>query len=147
MLYHRRSLLDELTAKGIRLTNQRRLLVEIIQNAEVHLDAATLLELAQQTDPGIDRATIYRTIELLKKHGLIDELDLMHLKGETLLRSQDSPRSRPSGVFRMRPDRRIFQRLFERLKAEISAQTGFEVKVARLELGGRCRYCGAAAKQ
>ncbi len=32
--------------------------------------------------PQIDRVTVYRTLGLLKRHGLIDELDLMHMQGE-----------------------------------------------------------------
>ena len=74
----RRSLIDELLSKGVRLTAQRRALVEIIQTATAHLDAAALLKEVQKREPSIDRATVYRTIDLLKKLGLVDELDLMH---------------------------------------------------------------------
>ena len=78
----RRALLDELVSKGVRMTAQRRALVEVIQGSKEHLDAASLLTLARQREPSIDRATVYRTIELLKKFRLVDELDLMHLEGE-----------------------------------------------------------------
>ena len=57
-------------------------MVGIIQDSPRHLDAAALLKAAKQKDPNIDRATVYRTIALLKHLGLIDELDLMHLEGE-----------------------------------------------------------------
>src|ERR1700733_8119963 len=77
----RPSLMKELAARGVRMTAQRRLLVGIIQDSRRHLDAATLLEYARKRDPAIDRATVYRTIALLKDRGLIDELDLMHLEG------------------------------------------------------------------
>jgi Fur family ferric uptake transcriptional regulator len=75
-------LLNEVEARGVRLTAQRRALIETIQQADAHLDAATLLSRARQRDPNIDRATVYRTLDLLKRLGLIDELDLMHLNGE-----------------------------------------------------------------
>jgi len=78
----RRSLLQELTLRGVRITGQRKILIETIQDAARHLDAATLLTLARKRDDGINRATVYRTLELLKKLRLIDELDLMHLNGE-----------------------------------------------------------------
>src|SRR5262249_17772767 len=80
--FARRSLLEELAAKGVRLTPQRRALVEAIQDAGEHLDAASLLDRARAKEPNIDRATVYRTIEMLKRLRLIDELDLMHLNGE-----------------------------------------------------------------
>src|SRR5256885_12446836 len=78
----RRSLVEEFSAKGLRLTAQRRTLLEIIQSSTGHLDAASLLKLAQEQDAEIDRATVYRTLDLLKKMRLVDELDLMHLEGE-----------------------------------------------------------------
>ena len=78
----RRSLMKELAARGIRMTAQRRLLVGIIQDSPRHLDAAALLKVAKQKDPSVDRATVYRTIALLKGLVLIDELDLMHIEGE-----------------------------------------------------------------
>src|SRR5215475_13349730 len=78
----RRALLEELSKAGIRLTPQRRAVVEVIQEAKSHLGADKLLELARKRHPTIDRATVYRTIELLKKQRLVDELDLLHLRGE-----------------------------------------------------------------
>src|SRR5271169_588421 len=78
----RPSLMKELAARRVRMTAQRRLLVGIIQDSPRHLDAASLLELARKQNAEIDRATVYRTIALLKDRGLIDELDLMHIEGE-----------------------------------------------------------------
>lgn len=146
--YQRRSLLEELAAKGVRLTAQRRVLVEIMQSARQHLDAAAWLEQARLVDPGIDRATVYRTIELLKRHGLVDELDLMHLKGEKHYYEAKTRRDHVHlACFECGRIDEYSSALFERLKREIAGHTGFTVKVARLELGGRCRYCGAAAQQ
>src|SRR5580693_2460951 len=75
----RPSLMKQMAARGIRITAQRRVLVGIIQDSPRHLDAASLLQIARQQDRKIDRATVYRTLALLKDLGLIDELDLMHV--------------------------------------------------------------------
>lgn len=140
--FERRSLLDELAAKGVRLTAQRRVLVEIIQGAQRHLDAASLLELARQKEPNIDRATVYRTIELLKRLRLIDELDLMHLQGEKHYYEAKTRRDHVHlACFQCGRIEEFSSALFERLKSEISDQSGFEVRVTRLEVGGRCRSC------
>jgi Fe2+ or Zn2+ uptake regulation protein len=40
------------------------------------------LRKSQKVDASIDRSTVYRALGLLKRQGLIDELDLMHLNGE-----------------------------------------------------------------
>ena len=144
----RRQLLDELASKGVRLTAQRRALIEVIQDADQHLDAASLLELARQREPGIDRATVYRTIELLKKLRLVDELDLMHLQGEKHFYEVKTKREHVHlACFHCGQIEEFSSPLFERLKAEISREAGFEIRVTRLEVGGTCRACAAQGEQ
>jgi Fur family ferric uptake transcriptional regulator len=140
--FERSSLLEELVTRGVRLTAQRRAVVEIIQDADHHLDAASLLELAQQKHPAIDRATVYRTIELLKKLRLIDELDLMHLKGEKHYYEVKTRREHVHlACFRCGRIEEVSNALFERLKEQIARQADFELQVTRLEMGGLCRTC------
>ena len=146
--FERRSLLEELYAKGVRLTKQRRILLEVIQEATEHLDAATLLELARKREPEIDRATVYRTIELLKKHRLIDELDLMHLQGEKHYYEVKTRRDHLHlACFQCRRVEEFSSDLFEVLKKEISNQMGFDIRVIRLEVGGRCQSCRKQAAE
>ncbi len=143
--FERRSLVDELVSKGVRFTAQRRALVEVIQQAEEHLDATSLLQLARKREPSIDRATVYRTIELLKKHRLIDELDLMHLKGEKHYYEAKTRRDHVHlACTRCGQIEEFSSSLFEHLKIEIAHQTGFEPRVTRLEVGGLCRSCADA---
>src|SRR5579871_6408540 len=120
-MLERRSLIEELNAKGVRLTAQRRALIEVIQEAKEHLDAASLLALARQREPGIDRATVYRTIELLKKLRLIDELDLMHLEGEKhYYEAKTNIDHVHLACFECGRIEEYTSPMFERLKAEIS---------------------------
>jgi Fur family transcriptional regulator, ferric uptake regulator len=141
----RRALLDELASKGVRLTSQRRAVIEVIQEAREHLDAGSLLELARKRAPNLDRATVYRTIELLKKLRLIDELDLMHLEGE---KHYYEVKTRHDHVhlacFRCGRIEEFSSPVFERLKAEIAKHAAFAIRVTRLEVGGHCRACAAA---
>src|SRR5271156_4362286 len=144
----RRSLLDEVAARGIRLTPQRRALIQVIQDAREHLDAGSLLEHARQREPNIDRATVYRTLELLKKLRLIDELDLMHLDGEKHYYEVKTKRDHVHlACFRCGRIEEFSSSLFERLKAEISRQSGFTIRVMRLEVGGNCRACAAQKEE
>jgi len=143
----RRSLLRELTLRGIRITGQRKLIIETIQDADRHLDAATLLKLARERDQEINRATVYRTLELLKKLRLIDELDLMHLNGEKHYYEAKTEIDHVHlACFQCGTIEEYTSPLFERLKAEIMRQKGFHIRVARLEVGGRCRHCCALAQ-
>jgi Fe2+ or Zn2+ uptake regulation protein len=130
-----RSLIEEFSARGLRMTPQRRALLEIIQVSRGHLNAATLLQKARETDADIDRATVYRTLDLLRK---------LRLGG---------PRSDEFGEVRSGTDQirlacfecgkieEFGSPLFEQLKQEIGHDRGFNVNVVRLEAGGRCRSC------
>jgi Fur family ferric uptake transcriptional regulator len=142
----RPSLMKELIARGVRITAQRRLLVGIMQDSPRHLDAAKLLELAQKQDPEIDRATVYRTLALLKRHGLIDELDLMHLEGEKhYYEAKTNHDHCHMACFRCGAIIEYAGPAFERLKADMAKQSDFLIRVARLEVGGICKDCRKAA--
>ena len=70
-------LIAELAARGIRITRQRRTILNIMETANRHLDASQILRKAQRQDAAIDRVTVYRTLGLLKRHGL-EAADLTH---------------------------------------------------------------------
>ncbi len=142
----RPSLMKELAAWRVRITSQRRLLVGIIQDSPRHLDAAMLWKLARKQDPDIDRATVYRTIALLKNRGLIDELDLMHIEGEKHFYEAKTNRDHcHMACFRCGAIMEYASSSFEKLKREMAKQSGFQIRVVRLEAGGICKRCQKAA--
>src|ERR687885_2779250 len=71
-----------LKQRGVRLTRQRQILLDLIDKTGQHLDADRLYQLAKERDPKLNRVTVYRTLKLLKEGGLVDELDLMHIGGD-----------------------------------------------------------------
>jgi Fur family ferric uptake transcriptional regulator len=134
--------MKELAAQGIRMTAQRRLLVGIIQESRRHLDAATLLACAKKQDPQIDRATVYRTIGLLKDRRLIDELDLMHIEGEKHYYEARTNRDHcHMACFRCGAVMEFTSSSFEKLKKEMAKKSSFQIRVVRLEVGGICKRC------
>jgi Fur family ferric uptake transcriptional regulator len=142
----RPSLMKELAARRVRMTAQRRLLVSIIQDSPRHLDAATLLRIARKKDPEIDRATVYRTLALLKNRGLIDELDLMHIEGEKHYYEAKTNRDHcHMACFRCGAIMEYTSSSFDKLKEEMVKQSGFQIRVVRLEVGGFCKRCQKAA--
>lgn len=136
----------ELRARRIRLTRQRRVVVQVMESAARHMDANEILELAQQIDPAITRVTVYRTLDLLKRHGLIDELDLLHLRGHRHYYESHGPRDHIHvacvGCGKVRE---VESPLYEELKQQISRDCGIEITVARTEIGGLCEECRAKA--
>src|ERR1019366_1353053 len=71
----RQRFLDFLARKGLRLTGQRRAIIEAVFSTEKHFTAEELLGWAQRRDKSISRATVYRTLPLLTESGLVREMD------------------------------------------------------------------------
>ena len=127
---------------GIRLTRQRRVILQVMDDAEQHLDVDQILERAQKTDPEVHLVTVYRTIDLLKRHGLIDELDLLHLRGDRHYYETHGPRDHIHvACLRCGKVREFESRLYEQLKQQIARDFGMKVTVSRTEVGGYCAEC------
>lgn len=134
----------ELGERGIRLTKQRRVLLQVMETARRHLDAGEIFERAQKIDSNITRVTVYRTIDLLKRQGLIDELDLLHLRGDRHFYESHGPRDHIHvACLRCGKVREVESELYEQLKKQITNDTGIEITVARTEIGGLCADCRA----
>jgi Fur family transcriptional regulator, ferric uptake regulator len=135
-------LVKALAAKRIRLTRQRRVILRVMDAAEQHLDVDQILERAQKIDSGVHLVTVYRTIELLKKHGLIDELDLLHLRGDRHYYETHGPRDHIHvACLKCGKVREFESRLYEQLKSQIERDFKMKVTVSRTEVGGYCAEC------
>ncbi len=132
----------ELSARGIRLTAQRRTILGVIEGAKKHLDAAQILRRARSMNASVDRVTVYRTLSLLKRHGLVDELDLMHVKGEGHYYEQRPKRDHVHMTcLRCAAVAEFESTLFDRLKAQVQRESNFHIVISRLEIGGYCSKC------
>ena len=136
------SLKGPLREHGIRLTRQRELLFEIIHNSHTHLNADRLYELAKKRDSKINRVTVYRTLKVLKQEGLIDELDLLHHEGDQHYYETRLKREHAHIVcLRCGAVQEYFGEPLKLLKEQIESDFGFEILVARTEVGGYCADC------
>ncbi len=135
-------LLAALEERGVRLTRQRRVILQVMDSAEAHLDAGSILRRARKLDPRVHRVTVYRTLDLLKRHGLIDELDLLHLRGDQHYYESHGPRDHIHiACLRCGKVREFESRLFEQLKRQIERDCGIKITVTRTEIGGYCEHC------
>jgi Fur family ferric uptake transcriptional regulator len=128
--------------QGLRLTSQRRLIFSILESAETHLNAKEILEQARKVDPGIDQVTVYRNLTVLKKLGVVDELDLLHLQGDQHYYEARQTRAHShvaclscGKVFE------FFTPAMKRMKEELEREAGFSVSFSRIEIGGYCAEC------
>ena len=126
---------DSLQQRGVRLTRQRKILLDLIDQSGQHLNAERLYELAREKDPKLNRVTVYRTLKLLKAGGLVDELDLMHHDGdqhyyETRLKQEHAH------VICLRCGKveEFFGDPLQRLRRQIEAHFGFQIVLARTEV-------------
>jgi Fe2+ or Zn2+ uptake regulation protein len=62
-----------LRSAGRRLTSQRRLILQVLEKSNGHLDADTLYEQVKARDRSVSLATVYRTLAVLKEIGLVEE--------------------------------------------------------------------------
>lgn len=76
--YTASSLKAELNERGWRLTPQRETILQVFQNLPKgeHLSAEDLYELLQEEGEGISLSTIYRTVKLMARMGILRELEL-----------------------------------------------------------------------
>jgi Fur family ferric uptake transcriptional regulator len=139
---------DSLKLQGVRLTRQREILLELIDKSGKHLDAETLFKLAKEHDPKLNRVTVYRTLKMLKMSGLVDELDLMHYGGdqhyyETRLKQEHAH------VICLRCGKveEFFGEPLHKLRRQVEQHFGFQIILARTEIGGYCSHCQALREQ
>jgi Fur family ferric uptake transcriptional regulator len=62
-------------AQGLKMTGQRRLIAQILSEAEDHPDVEELHRRALQRDRRISIATVYRTVRLLEERGILERRD------------------------------------------------------------------------
>jgi Fur family transcriptional regulator, ferric uptake regulator len=132
----------QLAGRGIRMTAQRRAILKVIETASKHLDASQILRKARSLDNSVDRSTVYRTLDLLKRQGLIDELDLMHLNGEGHYYERKLGRDHiHMACLRCGKITEFVSETFESLKNQLERDCRFHIVVSRLEVGGYCAGC------
>src|SRR5438876_8259876 len=136
------SVRGSLKDKGVRLTRQRQILLELIDKSGQHLDAENLFQMAKQKDPKLNRVTVYRTLKLLKKGGLVDELDLMHYGGDQHYYETRMKQEHAHVIcLRCGKVEEFFGEPLQRLRRQIESHFGFHILLARTEVGGYCAHC------
>src|SRR3546814_13543292 len=75
--------------KGLRITEQRRVIARVLSDADDHPDVEKVYERASAIDPGISIATVYRTVRLFEEAGILDRNDF----GDGRSRYEPAPES------------------------------------------------------
>ncbi|MCC5986855.1 MAG: transcriptional repressor [Pararhodobacter sp.] len=121
-------------ARGIRLTEQRRVIANVLEAAEDHPDVEALHARASAVDPRISIATVYRTVRLFEEAGLLER----HEFGDGRARYEDAERDHHDHLIDMATGEVIefCDPEIEALKEAIARRLGYRLKGHRLELYG-----------
>ena len=118
--------------KGLRMTEQRRIIARVVAEAYDHPDAEELYRRAIAVDPHISIATVYRTVKLFEDAGIIERHDFR----EGRARYEQIPDSHHDHLINLRTGQVIeFQsEAIEKLQAEVARKLGYKLVDHRLEL-------------
>ena len=129
---------NELT-KGHPLTTQRRLLLKLLQEADRHMDAKELYRRASAKDQSISPATVYRSLDLFKQLGLIDERRLGKVScSYEIKRSPEHQHLVCQGCGRVIE---FESPLVQKLLDTVRRRHGFNATKVELYLEGYCQEC------
>ena len=120
--------------KGMRMTDQRRVVARVLSLAHDHPDVEELYRRAQAVDPHIPIATVYRTVRLFEEAGIIERHDFRDGRS----RYEEVPDSHHDHLIDVQSGRVIEFRNeeIERLQRRVAEELGFELIDHRLELYG-----------
>ena len=118
--------------KGLRMTEQRRVIARVLSEAADHPDAEELYRRSSSIDPHISIATVYRTVKLFKDAGIIERHDFR----EGRARYEQIPDTHHDHLINLRTGEVIeFESgEIERLQAEVAHRLGYQLVDHRLEL-------------
>jgi len=131
---------EQLKRRGLRLTTQRKLVLEVLHEQPAPVSAESVFESIQHKNPSFDRSTVYRTLDLLKEIGLVQEIhsnDRQHYYEHTGMQKPHVHLvcQKCGGIFT------VEQELFHSLQTALSQKIGFEADWTQMTIPGVCLNC------
>ena len=121
------------------VTTQRKLLLNVLQEAGTHIDAKELYRRANEQDPRISIATVYRSLQLFREMGLVDERRLGQVRCcYEIKRSGEHHHLVCRGCGRIID---VESPLIQQLVMQVQRENKFHVTRAELCLEGYCEEC------
>lgn len=120
--------------KGLRITDQRRVIARVLSESEDHPDVEKVHARAAAIDPGISIATVYRTVRLFEEAGILERHDF----GDGRARYEAAPEAHHDHLIDVETGRVIefVDPELELLQRQIAEKLGFRLVDHRMELYG-----------
>jgi Fur family ferric uptake transcriptional regulator len=127
-----KSIEAQCTARGMRMTEQRRVIARVLADSADHPDVEELYRRCAKVDEHISISTVYRTVKLFEDAGIIERHDFR----EGRARYEQMRESHHDHLINLRTGEVIeFQsEEIERLQAEVAKKLGYKLVDHRLEL-------------
>jgi Fur family ferric uptake transcriptional regulator len=129
------SRLEQLCAeKGLKMTEQRRIIARVLSESADHPDVEQVYRRATEIDPRISIATVYRTVRLFEEANILARHDF----GDGRARYEEAPETHHDHLINVQSGQVIefSNEEIERLQRKIAEQLGFRLVDHRLELFG-----------
>jgi Fur family transcriptional regulator, ferric uptake regulator len=140
LIYHTTDLRSSMTsrleeqciAKGVKMTEQRRVILRVLSESTDHPDADTVFRRAAKIDPNISIATVYRTVHVLEENDILDSHDF----GGDRLRYEQHPEQHHDHLIDMRSGKVVefTNTQIEELQQRVALELGYRLVGHRLEL-------------
>ena len=120
--------------KGLRITEQRKVIAQVLSDAEDHPDVESVHERASAIDSGISIATVYRTVRLFEEAGILERHDF----GDGRARYEAAPEAHHDHLIDVETGKVIefVDPELESLQRQIAERLGFRLVDHRMELFG-----------
>lgn len=130
--------------RGMRLTSQRKLIVQAAFATHEHFSADELLAMCVERDDKVSRATVYRTLSVLEEGGFVESLDTGDggRKFEHVLGHKHHDHMVCTGCGKILE---FHDEVIEARQEKVAAAAGFVIESHNLRLLGRCSDCQRAA--
>ncbi len=128
------TILERCEAKGLRMTGQRRVIGQVLQDSDDHPDVEELYARASAVDPKISLATVYRTVKLFEEAGIVEKLAFPDGRA----RYEDAEREHHDHLIDIHTGAVIefYDPDIEALQERIAEKLGYELRGHKLELYG-----------
>lgn len=129
-----KSIITRCEENGMRMTEQRRTIATVLEQAHDHPDVEELYRRASTLDPGISLATVYRTVKLFEDSGILEKHDF----GDGRARYETADRDHHDHLIDLTSGDVIefVDKEIEALQEKIAKKLGYRLKGHRLELYG-----------
>ena len=129
-----KNIIQRCAQNGLRMTEQRRIVAQVLEISNDHPDVEELYARASKRDPRISIATVYRAVKLFEESGILEKVEF----GDGRARYEDADRDHHDHLIDMQSGEVIefIDPDIEALQEKIARRLGYRLKGPRLELYG-----------